>query len=235
VHSELEQLLVLQDRQQKIRQIQTEIKTLPLERAHLESQLAATAAGVELLKQKGRQVEIERKKLELDVGTRTESIARLKTQQYQTRKNDEFQAIGHEIERYENEIRKLEDQELELMIEADKLRGELEAADKSARTTKESIARQLADLETKSKALGAQQQELETEREMLAAQIDPDLLDQFERLFNSKGDAAVVAVEHGVCTGCHMKVTTATAAGVKAGKEIVSCENCGRILYLAAL
>ena len=232
MHSELEQLLVLQDRQQKIRQIRTEIRTLPLERAHLESQLAATAAGVESLKQKARQVEVERKNLELDVGTRTESIARLKTQQYQTRKNDEFQAIGHEIQRYEDEIRKLEDQELELMIEADKFKGEIEAADKSARATKDSISRQLVDLETKAKALGAQQQELETERETLAAQIDPDLLDQFERLFNSKGDAAVVAVEHGVCTGCHMKVTTATAAGVKAGKEIVSCENCGRILYL---
>jgi uncharacterized protein len=235
VHSELEQLLVLQDRQQKIRQIQAEIKTLPLERAHLESQLSANAAGVEALKHKARQLEVERKKLELDVGTRGESIARLKTQQYQTRKNDEFQAIGHEIERYENEIRKLEDQELELMIEADKLKAEIEAADKIARATKDSISRQLTDLETKSKALGSQQQELETERETLAAQIDPDLLDQFERLFNSKGDAAVVAVEHGVCTGCHMKVTTATASRVKAGKEIVSCENCGRILYLAAL
>jgi predicted nucleic acid-binding Zn-ribbon protein len=235
VNSELEQLLVLQDRQQKIRQIQTEIKTLPLERAYLESQLAATAAGVESLKLKGRQVEVERKKLELDVGTRAESISRLKTQQYQTRKNDEFQAISHEIERYENEIRKLEDQELELMIEVDKLKGEIETADKSARATKDSISRQLTDLETKSKALESQQQELETEREALAAQIDADLLDQFERLFNSKGDAAVVAVEHGVCTGCHMKVTTATAAQVKAGKEIVSCENCGRILYLGAL
>ena len=100
MHLELEQLLILQDRQQKIRQIQTEIKTLPWERDHLESQRAASAAGVEALKQKGRQVEIERKKLELDVGTRSESIARLKTQQYQTRKNDEFQALGHEIERY---------------------------------------------------------------------------------------------------------------------------------------
>ena len=208
---------------------------MPLERAHLESQLAATEAGVEALKQKGRQVEVERKNLELSVGTRTESILRLKTQQYQTRKNDEFQAIGHEIERYENEIRKLEDQELELMIEADKLKGEIEAADKSARATKESISRQLTDLETKSKALESQQQELETERQALAAQIDDDLLDQFERLFNSKGDAAVVAVEHGVCTGCHMKVTTATAARVKAGKDIVSCENCARILYLGAL
>jgi len=232
VHSELEQLLILQDRQQKIRHIQAEIKTVPLERAHLESQLVATAEGVETLKQKARQVEVDRKNLELDVGTRAESIARLKTQQYQTRKNDEFQAIGHEIQRYENEIRKLEDQELELMIEADKLKGEVEAADKSARATKESISRQLTDLETKSKALGSQQQGLETERQALAAQIDDDLLDQFERLFNSKGDAAVVALEHGVCTGCHMKVTTATASRVKAGKEIVSCENCGRILYV---
>jgi predicted nucleic acid-binding Zn-ribbon protein len=232
VHSELEQLLVLQDRQQKIRHIQAEIKTVPLERAHLEAQLSASAAALESLKQKGRQIEVERKKLELDVGTRTESIARLKTQQYQTRKNDEFQAIGHEIERYENEIRKLEDQELELMIEADKLRAEIEAADKIAHATKDSISRQLTDLETKSKALEAQKQEFETERETLASKIDADLLDQFERMFNSKGDAAIVAVEHGVCTGCHMKVTTATAARVKAGKEIVSCEQCGRILYL---
>jgi predicted nucleic acid-binding Zn-ribbon protein len=232
VNSELEQLLVLQDRQQKIRQIQAEIRTLPLERAHLESQMAATEAGLDALKLKARQVEVQRKSLELDVGTRNESIARLKTQQYQTRKNDEFRAIGHEIERYENEIRKLEDQELELMIEADKLKSEIETADKSARTTKDSISRQLIDLETKSKALGSQQQELERDREALASRIDADLLDQFERLFNSKGDAAIVAVEHGVCTGCHMKVTTATASRVKAGKEIVNCEQCGRILYL---
>ena len=232
MHSDLEQLLVLQDRQQKIRQIQTEIKTLPFERDHLESQLAASAASVEAFKQKARQVEVERKKLELDVGTRTESILRLKTQQYQTRKNDEFQALGHEIERYENEIRKLEDQELELMIEGDKLKAEIETADKSARAIKDSISRQLTDLEAKSKALDSQQQELQKEQETLAAEIDADLLDQFERLFNSKGDAAVVAVEHGVCTGCHMKVTTATASRVKAGKEIVNCENCGRILYL---
>jgi len=232
VHPELEQLLVLQDRQQKIRQIQSEIKTLPLERSHLESQLAKSAAGVDALKQKTRQLEVGRKNLELDVGTRNESIARLKTQQYQTRKNEEFRAIGHEIERYENEIRKLEDQELELMIEGDKLKSELEATEKSAVATKDAISRQLVDLESKSKALESRQRELENERETLASKIDADLLDQFERLFNSKGDAAIVAVEHGVCTGCHMKVTTATAARVKAGKEIVSCEQCGRILYL---
>jgi hypothetical protein len=233
VHSELEQLLIIQDRQQKIRQIQTEIKTLPQQRANLEAQLAASIAGVEALKQKGRQVEVDRKNLELDVGTRSNSIAKLRTQQYETRKNDEFQAMGHEIERYENEIKKIEDQELELMMQADKVKAELVEEEKKAGATKESISRQLVDLDEKSKTLESRLQELTNERAELAAKIDEDLLDRFERLFESKGDAAIVALEHNVCTGCHMKVTTATIMHAKAGKEIVNCEQCGRILYVS--
>jgi len=231
VHSELEQLLILQDREQKIRQIRTEIETVPLRRKSLESQLAASKASLEALKHKVQQVEIDRKRLELDVGVRTETIARLKTQQYQTRKNDEFQAIGHEIERYENEIGKIEDEELELMVLADKVKADLADEEKKGAEAKDSIARQTVDLDEKSKALDSQLEALTTERSELAGKIDEDLLGRFERLFKSKGDAAVVAIEHGVCTGCHMKVTTATASQVRAGKELVSCENCGRILY----
>ena len=193
--------------------------------------MAASVAAVEALKQKARQVEMDRKKLELDVGTRTETISRLKTQQYQTRKNDEFQAIGHEIERYENEIRKIEDEELELMVEADKLKADLGVEEKKSATVRESVARQTGDLESKSKTLQSRLEELTKERAEIAGKIDEDLLGRFERLFKSKGDAVVVALEHEVCTGCHMKVTTQTAHHAKAGKEIVSCENCGRILY----
>ncbi len=231
MHSELEQLLILQDREQKIRQIRTEIETVPLRRKSLEAQLAESKASVETLRQRVRQAEVDRKKLELDVGTRAESVSRLKTQQYQTRKNEEFQALGHEIERYENEIRKIEDDELEVMVLADKIKADLAAEETKAAATRDSIARQTDDLDEKSKALDSQLQGLMTERSHLATKIDEDLLGRFERLFKSKGDAAVVAIEHGVCTGCHMKVTTATAASVKAGKEIVSCENCGRILF----
>jgi predicted nucleic acid-binding Zn-ribbon protein len=234
VHADLEQLLVLQDREQKIRQIENEIKTLPLHRKHLEEQLAASVAGLEALKHKARQTEIDRKKLELDVGTRTETIARLRTQQYQTRKNDEFQALGHEITRYEDEIRKLEDAELELMVETDKLKEEIGTEEKKTAATKVSISRQMADLEEKSKTLETRLAELTNDRVALAKQIDEDLLGLFERLFASKGDAVIVPLEHEVCTGCHMKVTTATAMRARTGKEIVSCENCGRILYDSA-
>jgi uncharacterized protein len=231
VHSDLEQLLVLQDREQKIRQIQNEVRTLPLQKKNLESQLTTNQAALEALRLKARQVEVDRKKLELDVGTRTNTIAKLRTQQYETRKNDEFQAITHEIKRYEEEIGKIEDQELELMEQADKLKVEFSTEEKKTASVSDSIARQMKDLGSKGQALDVRLQELSKERDELASKIDEDILDRFHRLFASKGDAAVVALEHDVCTGCHMKVTTATAVHVKSGREIVSCEQCGRILY----
>jgi len=206
---------------------------MPLQRQNLEAQLAANAAALNALKSKGQHLEMDRKKLELDAGTRRESINRLKTQQYETRKNDEFRAMGNEIERYEKEIQQIEDQELELMDQAEKIKGELAAEDKKAAGARESIARQMADLDEKGKALDAQLKQLTAERTELAGKVEEDLLSRFERLFASKGDAAVVALEHEVCTGCHMKVTTQTAHRVKNGKEIVSCEQCGRILYAA--
>ena len=228
---ELEQLLILQDRAQKIRQVEAELKNLPLERKSLDAQVAAASATLETSKDRARQVEMQKKNLELDIGTRNESIARLKTQQYETRKNDEFAAMGREIERYQKEIGDLEDQELELMERADVLRAQIEIEEKQTAAAKESIAKQIADLEGKQTALTGRLEELKKERDSLAREVDEDLLDRFNRLFSSKGDAAVVALEHDVCTGCHMKITTQTAVRVKGGKEIVSCEQCGRILY----
>ncbi|MFN2476477.1 MAG: zinc ribbon domain-containing protein [Chthoniobacterales bacterium] len=231
MQAELEQLLILQDRDQKIKQVQNELSTLPRQRAQLESQLAAATAGLEALKQRGRQIEVDRKSLELDVGTRTASINRFKTQQYETRKNEEFRAIGNEIERYSKEIGQIEDQELELMEQADKLKVEIAAEDKKVQGARESVAKQMSDLEAKGRALQTRLQELNNERGQMAERLDEDVLNRFERLFKSKGDAAVVGLRHEICTGCHMKITPQTSHRVKSGREIVSCEQCGRILY----
>ncbi len=228
---ELEQLLILQDRAQKIRQVEAELRNIPLEKKSLDAQLASTTASLEAVKDRARQVEVQKKSLELDVGTREESIARLKTQQYETRKNDEFSAMGREIERYQAEISGLEDQELELMEKADQLKVEIAAEDKRTATAKQSIAQQVGNLDSKQGTLATRLEELKKEREDLSAKVDEDLLDLFTRLFASKGDAAVVGLDHDFCTGCHMKVTTATSVRVRGGREIVNCEQCGRILY----
>ncbi len=229
--AEIEKLLVLQERDRRIRTLKQEEARIPLEKADLENRLAGGSASLANAKQRAKEIEVEKKNLELQAQAKRDSIAKFKTQQFQTRKNEEFQALGNEIKRYEADIQSIEDKELDLMEEAEKSKTVSGAAEKELGQLKNSVQGQLADLEKKAQAIQAQLKELGDERATLAAGVDEDLLNRYERLFASKGDAAVVALEHEVCTGCHMKITTQTAVRVKANREIVSCEQCGRILF----
>jgi hypothetical protein len=173
---------------------------------------------------------VERKKLENEAQAKRDSIAKFQTQKFQTRKNEEFQALNNEIKRYEGEIQGIEDRELELMEAAEQAKGLNATTEKETAAAKAQIERQLADIAAKVDAIATSLKEIEAERAKLAEGVDEDLLDTFNRLFQNKGEA-VVALEHGVCMGCHMTVTTQTVVRVKGNREIVHCEQCGRILF----
>jgi len=227
----IERLLILQDRDQKIRILRLELKNLPAERTLLDSNLASGSSRLDAVKLRAREVEMEKKKLEIEAQAKRDSIAKFKTQQFQTRKNEEFQALNNEIKRFETDIEKIEDRELELMEEAEQLKGGVAAAEKEQAATKAHTDRQIAEIAGKVQAIEAQLGELEAERVTLTAEIDEDLLYQYNKLFANKAGLAVVALEHETCMGCHMKLTTQTAVRVKGNKEILNCEQCGRILY----
>jgi predicted nucleic acid-binding Zn-ribbon protein len=62
----------------------------------------------------------------------------------------------------------------------------------------------------------------------MEAQLDPELLQRYERL-NQRHGRAIVPVINGVCYGCFMRLPTSTAT--ESSKRVLTCENCGRILY----
>lgn len=229
----IERLLILQDRDQKIRTLRLELKNLPAERSGLDTTLSAGATRLDAAKQRARDVEVEKKKLEIEAQTKRDSIAKFKTQQFQTRKNEEFQALSNEIKRFEGDIEKIEDREIELMEEAERLKATVGEAEKHYSQTKAHTDRQMAEIGGKVQAIEAQLAGLEAERVKLSQEIDEDLLYQYNKLFANKGGLAVVALEHETCMGCHMKLTTQTAVRVKGSREILNCEQCGRILYYA--
>jgi len=228
---EIEQLLILQERDRKIRTLKLELKMSPSERKEVEEKLVSNASELEALKLQAKTLEVEKKKLEVEAQTKRDQIGKFKGQQFQTRKNEEFAALGNEIKHAEQDIQTIEDRELELMDQIEKIRVSNLAAEQEFAKAKSQLNQQLSDIDAKTKVIAVQLQELEAERAKLAEGVDEDLLSRYERLFSSKGDAAVVPVEHEVCMGCHMKITTQTAVRVKGGKEIVSCEQCGRILF----
>ena len=230
---EIEQLLTIQDRDRKIRALKHEIKLAPTQRKDLDARLAAAQQQLDTVKLKGKEIEVERKKLENEAQSKRDQIAKYNAQKFQTRKNEEFQALSNEIKRFEDEVRLIEDRELELMDSAEKMKATITEAERENATVKAQVQQQLANLEAKTVAIQDQLKQVEADRGKLAESVDEDLLDTYDHLFASKGDNAVVALEHEVCMGCHMKLTTQTAVRVKGRREVVHCEQCGRILYWA--
>ena len=228
---EIEQLLTIQDRDRKIRALKNEIKLAPLQRKDLDARLAAAQQQLDAVKLKGREIEVERKGLENEAQSKRDQIAKYNTQKFQTRKNEEFQAISNEIKRYEDEVRVTEDRELELMDGAEKMKATIAEAEKENTTVKAHVQQQAANLDAKAAAIVEQLKQIEADRAKLAEAVEEDLLETYDHLFASKGDNAVVALEHDVCMGCHMKLTTQTSVRVKGRREVVHCEQCGRILY----
>ena len=68
------------------------------------------------------------------------------------------------------------------------------------------------------------------ERDQLAGKIPPSILKNFEYLIKNK-DNAVSELKDGICLGCRMMVSSMTIDEISKGKDIVYCDNCGRILY----
>ena len=228
---EVEKLLIIQHRDQNIRALDQRIAKVPLEEEDIRERLAEEKEAAARALKAYQEAEVEIKKIELDVETRRDTIAKLKVQQFETKKNEEFRRIGEEITRYEGEVSDLEDSEIECMEKAEELNRILAEAREQLAESEEAVETDVASLHRSQETWKKEKREDEEKRAEAAGEIDEDLLDIYDRLFSSKNGNAVVGLTDGQCSGCHMKVIKATVVEVKTEKEIAYCENCGRILY----
>jgi len=224
-------LLVLQDRDRRLLSLAKDLERLPQEEARAKTKLAGDQGNVNKATEDLRANELAVKKVELDAETRRNTVQRLKIQQFETRKNDEFTALGNEIVRYEKEVDGLETKELELMERADALRATLSEAEAALARTKKLVDEDLAALADRKKRLEAETAEVQAERDRLAAEAPQAQLPLYERLLKIKNGVAIAPVIAGKCSGCHIKVVASTLVKVKAHAEGVQCESCGRLLY----
>jgi predicted nucleic acid-binding Zn-ribbon protein len=231
MRAEVESLLILQDRDQKIAALKHQQTATPKEKKALEARLATARDALEQAKARVRENEVERRKLELEVEGKRTAISRFKTQQQQTRKNEEFQALTSEIAHAEQHIHDLEDRELVLMEQAEELQRAAATAETDTTRAQGIIREQLKRLEEAGVAASQRLTELEADHAQLAGNVEADSLYLYQRLFVKKGDAAVVPLEHEICGGCHMRVPTQIASQVRGDQALTQCPNCGRILY----
>jgi predicted nucleic acid-binding Zn-ribbon protein len=227
----IEKLLILQDRDRKIRRVQGELSRIEPERQMFQAKAAEAHAALDNARNRLKHIESERKALELEVESKKQQIARYANQQLQTRKNDEYRALAHEIETCNQEIFKTEDKEIELMEQGEAAQKEIVRATQASNQAHKLMEEQLANLNAREQNLRKELAELETNREELSGAVEEGARGRYERLVKHKGENVIVGVSHGVCGGCHMRVPPQLLVQCQAQQELVTCSNCGRILY----
>lgn len=227
----LEKLLVLQHCDQQIRDATLALEALPREKESCDRDAARAAQRLDAAQTRRRELEKELKKLDGDILAKKEQIARYKTQQLETRKNEEYTALIHEITVAQKMIAEIEERQLGIMEAAEALAQDLETAQAAHDIELKRIGKILSTLDGRRENLLKRREELVQQRPRLTEGIEEDFLERYDRLFKSKDGNAIVAIENNVCMGCHMKVTTQTVLAARAEKEMISCSQCGRILY----
>jgi len=229
---EIRSLLILQDRDRRLLSLRKELAKLPADEARAKAKLAGDEAAVKKAHDDLMAVELKVKKIEMDAETRRTTIKRLRTQQFETKKNDEYNALGHEVTRYEKEVDALETRELEAMEEVDAFRKKFKEAEAVLAASKKVVEGDLATIKERHARMAEQVTEVSAERDKLVVEVPEDHLPLYEKLMKSKDGMAIATLKEGKCTGCHMKVIASTAIAVQSEKEVTQCENCGRILAI---
>jgi len=227
----IEKLLILQDRDRKIRRVKGELAHIEPERQALKAKSSAAQAALDAAKLRVKELESKRKELELEVESKKELIRKYANQQLQTRKNEEYRALAHEIEMCNETIFTIENQEIDLMEQTEAVQKEVGRATQAATDAKKLLDDQVAQLGAREVNLQKELAELEANREELAGAVDDSARGKYQRLVKNKGENVVVGVQHGVCGGCHMKLQPQLLVSAQAQQELITCSNCGRILY----
>ena len=231
MQDEVRAFLILQDRDRRLLALAKDLEKLPVDEARAKAKLSGDDTALKKAHQAFLDSELRVKKIELDAETRRTTIRRLKLQQFETRKNEEFQALGHEITRYEKDLDDFETLELEAMEEVDGYRKTMKAAEAVLAQTRSLVEQDIASIHLRHEMVKSDQAEVTTERACLVQNVPQEMLPLYNRLMKAKDGLAIVPLRDGKCEGCHMKLITSTTIKVQGGKEITQCEECGRILY----
>lgn len=228
----IERLLILQERDGRRLGLEQSIARMPRELEEAAKKITAEKDALAAIAQGLKQMEVRRAELDLEMKDLEEKARKYKNQQLAVKKNDEYQAITHEIEAVEKAAGELEEQEIELMLEIDEAKAK--AAIKSAEHEKsiQLHEREIAAIKEREGNLKAELTEAQADTAK-AEEVSPEPFISHYKQIRERGVRfpLVVPLDVNMCGGCHLKVSGEVETIVRHQKEPAHCNNCGRMVY----
>ena len=217
---------------EKLRARETEIpkqkNKFDIHRKRLEDELKESEG-----KYKGLQV--EQRECEGDVAAKQEEIKKKDGQLLGVKKNEEYQALLHEMELLKKQIGVKEERILTIMEEMDDARTCFEEDKQRIAAEQAEIAAECKKIDDELAVAVKEREALEARRKPLLDAIDPTHVRKYDRIRKAKKTgAALVPLQGESCSGCFMGITAQHVNEILGG-EFIPCRHCGRLVYYAPM
>ena len=232
--AELQQLVALQKLDTSIRKLQAELEATPQRRAEIEKEFDQRAFEIRALENARDEARHTRARLELEIAEQRIRVERAERNLMSSKKQDEYTAAIREADAARKQISTFETQILEQMEALEKAEASLtERVDEISSLNSDREAKLRAfDEETEQQADKLAQNR--AERERLLSALPKPMGALYARISARIRDGVAVAeARNGACMACFMALRPQAMAQVRRGEEVVTCDNCNRILYYA--
>ncbi len=232
--AELEKLIARQRLDTTIRKLEKDLEAIPQRRAEIEGEFDQRAFEIRGLETRRDEAKHTRARLEIEVAEQRGRVDRAEKNLMSSKKQDEYTAAIREADAARKQISTLETQILEQM-------ETLEQAEASLNERADEIATLNSDREARLKAFDEettrQSEQLviaRKERDQVFANLPKAMSTMYSRISARIRDGVAVAeARNRSCTACFMSLRPQVMAEIRRGEEILTCDNCGRILYYA--
>ncbi|HXS01601.1 MAG TPA: C4-type zinc ribbon domain-containing protein [Pyrinomonadaceae bacterium] len=230
--AELQQLIALQNLDTTIRKLEKDQEAIPERRAEIEGEFDQRAFEIRALETRRDEAKHTRAKLEIEVVEQKGRAERAERNLMSSKRQDEYTAAIREADSARKQISALETQILEQMEQLDQAQAALsERADEIATLNSDREAR-LKAFDEESKANAERLVTASKEREEVFANLPKPTSNLYSRIKARIRDGVAVAeARNRSCTACFMSLRPQVMAEIRRGDEIITCDNCGRILF----
>ena len=171
-------------------------------------------------------LELELKRSENDLELVENRIEKDKARLSTTSSSKDAQGIEHELTSLAKRKSELEDAELAIMEELDKVRAELTAAESAKSTAESELSSLRESLSSSTASLDSSRAELLSKRAALVGLIEPELAVAYQK--KADRSVAVGRLSGRECGACRLSITATNLEEIVAypADEIAECPNC---------
>ena len=232
--ADLERLITLQRLDSTAHDAQRRLAEEPARRQELDDLLETARQHVAAAKEGLAENQNTRRAVEKELSVHQGRLSKYRDQLMSVKTNVEYQAVQKEIGFAQSEVKALEDQMLERMLESDDLAEAVARAERELADRQKKVDEGLRALTTELTAVNASLERIKDERSAVARLVGPQPLAIFETVARRRNGVALAEARDGICTICHVRLRPQVFNTVLRNDQIVQCDSCQRVLYFVA-